>query len=55
MRKVDIENSRDFYKKTLKTALQCMTNMARVFEEAEEHYQKRIKDLENRNEQNTNT
>ncbi len=37
MRKIDIENSRDYYRKTLQTALNTMALMAKSFERTEIH------------------
>lgn len=46
MRKIDIQNSRDYYKECLDSALRCMTEMSQAFERQEESLQTRIKELE---------
>lgn len=46
MRKIDIENSSDYYKECLNSALHCMAEMSKAFEKSQESFRERINELE---------
>ena len=48
MRKIDIEKSRDYYKKCLNSALRLNEIMTKRFCELGDHLQKRINELESK-------
>lgn len=48
MRKIDLERSRDYYKKILNITLNTMAEMAKCFERMEASSRKRIQELEDK-------
>ncbi len=55
MRKIDIERSRDFYKKLQKTTMNCLYEATKCYERMEKQAIVRIKELEKKLNENKHT